>query len=118
MFRTLLLSLAIALPLLARDNAPTPLMRTADPRVAVAGDIVTVTGDYLSKDLVLEVYLSDRTVNTKVTILEQSATTLKFRVPSVKPGKYWFVVLANAAEPVLLEEPCGLIVEETKPLSD
>ena len=112
MARILTLFLMIAIALAARDPLPTPLIRTADPAMARTGDVVTVTGENLEKDLVLEVYLTDRTQNTKVSILEQSRTSIKFKVPPVKPGKYWLMVLANPTDPVLIEEPCRITVED------
>lgn len=110
MARIVLLFLA-ALVLTARDPSPTPVMRVAEPETAKVGDIVTVTGIHLDKELVAEVYLTDRTDDIKVTILEQSSTAIKFKVPSVKPGRYWLKVLVKEDEPLLIEEPCRLTVE-------
>ena len=108
----LLLSLILPVTLAAKDPMPTPLMRTVDPMTAKAGDVVTVTGDNLGKELVLEVYLTDRTNKTKVSVVEQTNDTVKFKVPNLKAGKYWLMVLANFPEPLLIEEPCRLIVED------
>lgn len=108
----LLISLLVPLALLARDPQPTPLMRNIDPMTAAAGDLVTVTGDNLSKDIVLEVYMTDRTDKTKVEVTEQTATTVKFKVPAkIKAGKYWMMVLVNYAEPLLIEEPVRIVIE-------
>ena len=111
MARIITLFLMIAIALAARDPLPTPLIRIAEPTTAKIGDAVTVTGDNLQKELVLEVYLTDRTENTRVRILEQSSTSIKFQVPPVNPGKYWLMVLANPTDPVLIEEPCRITVE-------
>jgi hypothetical protein len=113
-FIVLLIVAAFLVPALvsARDPQPTPLIRVVEPATAKAGEEVTVTGDNLGKDLVLEVYLTDRTDKTKVAVIEQNATTIKFKVPaSIKPGKYWLMVLANFPEPLLIEEPARLMVE-------
>lgn len=108
----LLLSLVFVPAVTARDPQPTPLMRVVEPATAKAGDEVTVTGDNLGKDLVIEVYLTDRTNKTKVSVVSQTNTEIKFKVPaSLKPGKYWLMVLANMAEPLLIEEPARLIIE-------
>jgi IPT/TIG domain len=96
----------------ARDPQPTPLMRTVEPASAKAGDTVTVTGDNLTKDVVVEVYLTDRKDKTKVAVVEQTNTTVKFKVPAqLKAGKYWLMVLANLSEPLFIEEPAFLNVE-------
>ena len=97
----------------ARDPAPTPLMRVVEPYKVKAGAEVVVTGDNLSKKYVADVFLQIRGANTKVEVLEQSDTTLKFRVPeTVKPGSYRIIVLLTTVEPVLIEEPVKLIIEE------
>lgn len=109
-----LLLLSLVLPVVAapRDPIPTPIMRSVEPRNARAGDQVTVTGDNLGKDLVLEVYMTDRTDKIKVTVVEQNSTTIKFTVPAkIKPAKYWMMVLANFPEPLLIEQPAPLIIE-------
>jgi hypothetical protein len=108
----LLVSLVLVPALFARDPQATPLMRVVEPATAKAGDEIVVTGDNLGKDLVVEVYLTDRTNKTKVTVTEQTETSIKFKVPaSVKAGKYWIMVLANMAEPLLIEEPVRLMIE-------
>ena len=108
----LLVSLVLVPALFARDPQATPLMRVVEPATAKAGDEIAVTGDNLGKDLVAEVYLTDRTNKTKVTLTEQTETSIKFKVPaSVKAGKYWLMVLANMSEPLLIEEPVRLMIE-------
>jgi hypothetical protein len=109
----LLVALVLAPALFARDPQATPLMRSAEPTTAKAGDEIVVTGDNLGKDLVTEVYLTDRTDKPiKVTVTEQTETTVKFKVPAtVKAGKYWVMVLANMKEPLLIEEPVRLMIE-------
>jgi hypothetical protein len=110
----ILLLLSLFVPVLAppRDPLPTPIMRTVEPRTAKAGDEVTVTGDNLGKDLVLEVYLTDRTNKVKVEVTQQNSTTVKFTVPAkIKPAKYWMMVLANFPEPLLIEQPAPIIIE-------
>ena len=113
-FCVLLLSLVLAPVYAARDPQPTPLMRVIEPTNAKAGDPVTVTGENLGKETVTEVYLTDRTDTGKfkVTVDSQTATEIKFKVPSnIKPGKYWVMVLANLAEPLLIEEPVRIVIE-------
>ena len=107
----LLLSLVLPFSLAARDPVPTPLVRTVEPSTAKAGEVVTAKGDNLDKEIVLEVYLTDRKDKTKVQILEQTATSIKFKVPAVAAGKYWVMVLANFPEPLLIEEPAPILIE-------
>lgn len=108
----LLLALVFTPALSAKDPQATPLMRSVEPATAKAGDVVTVTGDNLSKEIVLEVYLTDRTDKAKAIVVSQTNTEIKLKVPAtIKPGKYWLMVLANLAEPLLIEEPVKLVIE-------
>ena len=95
------------------EPLPTPLMRTVDPYTAKAGAEITVTGDNLDKKVVAEVYLSASGKNEKVEVTSQAEKELKFKVPaSTKPGPYRIVVLVRSAEPVLIEEPVRIVIEE------
>ena len=91
---------------------PTPVMRTVTPETVKAGDAATVSGEYLDQSRVAEVYLTDGKTDLKVDILEQKATSLKFRVPAkAASGRYNLMVLLVSAEPKLIEEPARLRVE-------
>lgn len=95
------------------EQMPTPLMRTVDPYTAKAGAEITVTGDNLEKRVVAEVYLSANGKNSKVEVTSQAEKELKFKVPATtKPGAYRIVVLVRSVEPVLIEEPVRVVIEE------
>jgi hypothetical protein len=95
------------------EPAPTPLMRTVSPYSAKAGAEVTIAGDNLDKKVVAEVYLSLNGKNTKVEVTGQAEKELKIRVPAnFKPGSYRIVVLLRSVDPVLIEEPVRLLIEE------
>ncbi len=95
------------------EPLPTPLMRTVDPYTAKVGTEVTVAGDNLDKKVVAEVYLSANGKNTRVDVTAQAEKELKFKVPAgVKPGAYRIVVLIKSADPVLIEEPVRVVIEE------
>ena len=115
----LLLSVLFLQPVLSagavdpkNEPMPTPLMRTVDPYTAKAGTEVTVSGDHLDKNIVEEVYVSVEGKNVKAEIVDQSAKQIKFRVPAVKPGSYRLVVLVRTVEPLLIEEPVRVAIEE------
>lgn len=91
---------------------PTPLMRTVDPYMAKVGTEVLISGDNLSSKFVAEVYLQAQDINTKVEILNQEDKQIRIKVPEVKPGNYRVIVLLNSAEPLLIEEPVRLMIEE------
>jgi hypothetical protein len=96
----------------SREPLPTPVMRTVDPDTVKAGQVATVSGEYLDKSRVAEVYLTDGKVDVKVEILEQTAGSLKFRVPEkTGAGRYNLMVLLVDVEPKLIEEPARVIVQ-------
>ena len=91
---------------------PTPMMRTVAPDTAKAGDILTVTGENLDKAKVAEVYLTDGKTEVKVSIVEQTETTLKVKVPdNAKPGRARLMVLTTGTQPQYLEQPVAVVIE-------
>ena len=95
-----------------RQPLPTPVMRTVNPETVKAGDVATVSGEYLDKTRVSEVYLTDGNVDVKVEIVEQASSSLKFRVPGkTAAGRYNLMVLLVDEVPKLIEEPARLKVE-------
>jgi len=57
-------------------------------------------------------YLTDGKVDIKVPIIEQTATSIKFRIPSeAKPGRLALMVLTKDKPPRLIEEPVKITVE-------
>ncbi len=52
-------------------------------------------------------------------ILEQSATTLKIRIPPfAKPGRFQLLFLTTGKPPVLLEQPFSIQIEEPEPFKE
>lgn len=97
-----------------KDQAwkPTPLMRSVTPDAAKAGDVLTVTGEYLDKARVAEIYLTDGKVEFKTPIVEQTETTVKVKVPAqAKPGRLRLMVLTTGVEPQFLEQPVSVTIE-------
>lgn len=91
---------------------PTPVMRTVAPEAVRAGETATVSGEYLDKSRVADVFLTDGQHDIKLVILEQSAAAIKFKVPEkAVAGRYHLMVMLVGAEPKLIEEPARLTVE-------
>ncbi len=91
---------------------PTPVMRAVTPETVKAGDVATVSGEYLDKSRVANLFLTNAQGDIKVEILEQSASAIKFRVPAkIAAGRYNLLVLLVDIEPKLIEEPAHLTVE-------
>jgi hypothetical protein len=91
---------------------PVPMLRAINPESAKPGELVTVSGENLDKSRVTELYLTNGKVDLKVTITDQAATAIKFKVPEkAAPGRYTMMVLLPGEEPKLLEEPIHFTVE-------
>ena len=63
-------------------------MTAVEPRSGKPGDTATATGENLAKSSVVAVFPSDARSDYKVTVLEQTAEKIVFKVPSVKPTSY------------------------------
>jgi len=61
------------------------------------------------------VYLTDHTFDMKVKVLDQQDDVIEFRIPpSVKPGRLQLLVKTTGKQPLLLEQPVYITVEEPK----
>jgi hypothetical protein len=88
----------------------TPIIKTVSPVTAVIGQIVSADGNAL-KSRVSDVYLTDGKKDYKVTLLEQSEQTLKFKVPAGVPvGHYRLMVATPDNPPFFVEQPAVLDV--------
>ena len=96
-----------------RASAQAPQMQTIEPGKGKVGSVLVVKGVYLDKRRVDEVYLSDHTLDLMVKVLEQSESSIKFRIPpSVKPGKLQLVVKTPGDDAMMLEQPVWVTVED------
>ena len=79
--------------------------------MAKSGDAVSATCTNADKASVAELYLTDGKKDTKVSITEQSAEKISFKVPAaLKPGRYHLMFLtANKAS--MIEQPVVITVE-------
>jgi hypothetical protein len=116
MYLILILLALVPFQLVAVDPAqpmPTPLMRVVEPGTAKVGDEVLVTGDNLGKQYVAEIFLTAGKESHKVEVLSQEDKAVKIKVPAgVKAGAYRITVLIKSADPMLIEEPVRLVIEE------
>lgn len=106
-------SVAIAALLVVYAQQPMPRMSTVEPDSGKAGDVITVAGENLQKDQVAKVYLTDQKTDTEVQIIEQTATSIKFKIPAkVAPGRLALMVLTAGKEPKLMEQPVKVQIDE------
>src|SRR5580698_556611 len=106
-----LLCLAGAASLLAQ----VPVMNNVQPDAGKIGSVLRIHGVFLDKAKVDEVYLTDHTFDMKVKVLDQNQDYIEFRIPpSVKPGRLQLLVKTTGREPMLLEQPVYINIEEPK----
>lgn len=87
-----------------------PRCTAVDPDTGKTGDSISAKGENLDKKYVAEVYLTDGSHDTKVTVSQQTDSEIKFTVPQMKAGRYHLMVLtANKAS--MIEQPVVLTVE-------
>jgi len=90
-------------------------MSTVQPAEGKIGSVLRVHGLFLGKAKVDEVYLTDHTFDMKVKVLDQQEDVIEFRIPpSVKPGRLQLLVKTTGKQPLLLEQPVYITVEEPK----
>jgi hypothetical protein len=104
------LLLFLAVP--AYSQAATPLMRAVDPLSGVVGDVFVVQGDNLDKANVADLYLTDGKNDIKIAMTEQSATSIKFKLPpAAKVGHFALMVLTVGKNARYIEQPVKITVE-------
>src|SRR5579864_253677 len=83
-----------------------PRITGVDPGNGKAGDLISVAGETLAKAHVAKLYLTDGKNDIVVELTEQSATSLKFKIPSkASPGRFALMLLTTGKEPKLIEQP-------------
>ena len=75
------IALLMVLASLAVGQEAMPRMTTVEPGNGKVGDELVVTGENLAKPGVAKLYLTDGKNDTEVTVTEQAATTIKFKIP-------------------------------------
>jgi hypothetical protein len=113
---SLFVALLVAASFAAYAQSPTPRMTSVDPDSGKRGDTITVTGENLTKDFVAKLYLTDG-VNPKndveAQILDQTATTIKFKIPAKAIGGRMALMILTATKPVeLIEQPVKLTIDD------
>ena len=92
-----------------------PVMDKVQPASGTIGTVLRIHGNFLGKDRVDEVYLSDHTFDVKVKVLDQKDDAIEVRVPPfVKPGRLQFVLKTVGKEPLILEQPLFVTIDEPK----
>jgi hypothetical protein len=108
----LVLLIAAIVPQSVGAQASFPRLTSVTPDTGKVGDQLTVEGENLDKASVKDLYLTDGQTDYKMQIVEQSATSIQFKIPaSAKPGRFNLMVLTGGAEPRLIEQPVKVNIE-------
>ena len=111
---TLVLGLA-SIAMAASAAAQVPVMHKVVPESGQIGSVLKAQGVALGKADIDEVYLSDHTFDMKVKVLSQTADAIEFRIPPfAKPGRFQLVIKTAGKEPLIMEQPVYVTVEESK----
>lgn len=104
------LHLSVAVCLLIAQGMPK--MATVEPATGKVGTDMTISGENLDKKQVAEIYLTDGKNDVKLPVTEQTATTIKFKVPpAVKAGRFSLMLLTSGPDPKLIEQPVRVTIE-------
>ena len=96
-------------------SAQVPMMSKVSPQSGKTGSVMKIQGVFLDKTKVDEVYLSDHTFDMKVKVLGQTDDSIEFRIPPfAKPGRLQLVIKTAGKEPLIMEQPVYVTVEEPK----
>ena len=112
---SLLIALFVAASFAAYGQSTTPRMTSVDPQAGKIGDVITVTGENLTKAFIAKVYLTDGgdgKGDLEVQVTEQTDTALKFKIPAKATGRMALMILTTAKPQQLIEQPVKVSVEE------
>src|SRR5688572_26547435 len=105
------ISILVATSFAAFGQQPMPRMVSAEPPNAKVGDVIAVTGENLTKDAVAKVFLTDGKADFEVAITEQTATSIKFKIPDKATGRLALMVLTAGKDSKLIEQPVKVTIE-------
>jgi len=105
------LLIALALPAYPQAPVALPMATSVEPGEGHVGDLVVIQGVNLDRANVAALFLTDGTIDIKVAIVAQTATSITFKIPpDAKPGRFALMVLTTGKTPKLIEEPVKLTV--------
>ena len=110
---SLMVSLLLAASLTAWAQQAMPRMTSVDPMNGKQGDVIVVTGENLAKDAVAKLYLTDGKNDLTCEVLEQTATTIKFKIPAkAAAGRLTLMVLTTGKDAKYIEQPVKVTIDE------
>ncbi len=106
------LLLAAGISAFAQDALPR--MLSVDPLSGKKGDVISVTGENLDKANVDKVFLTDEKNDTPVEVTEQTATTIKFKIPdkAATGVRLAIMILTTGKDAKYIEQPVKIMIEQ------
>ena len=105
------ISLLVAATFTAFGQQAMPRMVSVEPPNGKIGDVVAVNGENLQKDTVAKLYLTNGKDDLEVVITEQTATSIKFKIPAKATGRMALMVLTSGKDAKLIEQPVKVTIE-------
>jgi hypothetical protein len=106
----LLITLLAGLVMFSATLQAQARITSVEPVTAKAGDTVNAIGEEIDNANVDTLYLTDGTNDFKCQMVEQTATTIKFKVPdNMKAGRW--ALMVHTKKNQLIEQPVKLTVE-------
>ena len=96
-------------------QSASPRLLAAEPGNGKVGDVITVTGENLSTEFIAKLYLTDGgdgKGDIEVQITEQTATSLKFKIPAKATGRMALLVLTKTKPAQLVEQPVKVTIDD------
>src|ERR1700730_8850229 len=90
-----------------------PRMTAVEPMSVKAGDTIVVAGENLQKEQVVKVFLTDGKNDMPVEVTEQTATSIKFKIPGkVATGaRLALMILTGGKDAKYTEQPVKVMIE-------
>jgi len=105
-------SLLVAASFAAYAQQAMPRMISVDPPNGKKGDVITVTGENLQKDLVAKMYVTDQKNDIQVEVTEQTDTSIKFKIPAkATAGRWALMILTTGKDAKYIEQPVKLTID-------
>jgi energy-converting hydrogenase Eha subunit A len=104
-------SLLVAASFAAYAQPAMPRMIAVDPPNGKKGDVITVTGENLQKDVVSKVYLTDGKNDIILEVTEQTGTAIKFKIPVKAAGRLALMILTTGKDAKYIEQPVKLTID-------
>jgi len=111
MRHSFIVMLLVAACVAALAQQSMPRMTSVEPGNGKSGDVIVVAGENLTKDVVAKVYLTDGKNDILVQVTEQTATSLKFKIPEKAKGRMALMVETAGKDVKQIEQPVKLTID-------